>query len=165
MDNNYQSIRRHGVLLFFMISKFIFFLIPLGLLIWIFAQYRGVFPADFSNFIVLPILLLTINYIFLQLILNAIDYYGRIMLVGDHSIIFIHTSLLLVDDIEFMDMKSIIKVDVERHGIIANILNYGHLILEQRNDVRKVHYIPHAHSIYQVIKNRIPKRQEIENII
>lgn len=87
------------------------------------------------------------------------------MLVGDHSIIFIHTSLLLVDDIEFMDMKSIIKVDVERHGIIANIMNYGHLILEQRNDVRKVHYIPHAHSIYQIIKNRIPKKNTIEDTI
>lgn len=80
------------------------------------------------------------------------------MLISDHAIIFVHTSLLLVDDIEFMDMKSVLKVDVERHGLLANILNYGHIMLEQRNDIRKVHYIPFPHAVYQIIKNRIPSR-------
>ncbi len=83
------------------------------------------------------------------------------MLISENAIIFIHTSLLLIDDIEFMDMKSIIKVDVERHGLIANIFNYGHLLLEQRNDVRKVHFIPQPHSVYQMIKDRLPKKEDI----
>ena len=104
------------------------------------------------------------NAIFLQLILKSINFFGRIILITDHAIIFIHTSLILVDDIEFMDMKSILKVDVERHGLLANVLNYWHLILEQRNDVRRVHYIPYPHSVYQEIKERIPKKNEIGSI-
>jgi hypothetical protein len=57
-----------------------------------------------------------------------------------------------------MDMKWLLKVDVERHWLLANILNYGHLILEQRNEVRKVHYVPNPHAVYEIIKNHMPKK-------
>jgi hypothetical protein len=40
-----------------------------------------------------------------------------------------------------MNIQSILKVDVEKHGLLSSILNYGHLILEQRNDIRRVHYL------------------------
>ena len=158
MDIHYTSVFRHGILLLFKTSKFFFFLIPVGLLVWIIYRYKWIFPRDFSNFVILPIHLITVNYIFLQLVVNSIDYFGRLMLISEHAILLIHTSLLLVDDIEFMDMKSILKVDVERHGLICNILSYWHLILEQRNDVRRVHYIPHPYTVYQLIKDRIPKK-------
>ena len=141
----YIDIRRHGILLIFMTSKFIFFLIPIGILVWIFYSYENIFSHDFSNYILLPVLLFSINYIFLQLILNSIDYFGRIMLIANHAIILIHTSLLLIDDIEYMDMKSILKVDVVIHGFFPNILNYGHLLLEQRNEIRTIHYISDPH--------------------
>jgi hypothetical protein len=99
------------------------------------------FPSDFSNYVLLPTLLITINYLFIQIILNIVDFYGRIMLVSAESIIIVHTSLILIDDIEFMNIQSILKVDVEKHGLLSSILNYGHLILEQRNDIRRVHYL------------------------
>ena len=156
MSTTYTHVRRHGILLFFKTSKFLFFLIPLGVLMWIFYAYENIFSPDFTNYILLPILLISINYIFLQLILNSIDYFWRIILIGSHAIILIHTSLLLVDDIEYMDMKSILKVDVVRHGLFANIFNYGHLLLEQRNDIRTIHYIPSPHAVYQVVKSHIP---------
>ncbi len=85
------------------------------------------------------------------------------MLISKDAIIIIHTSFLLIDDIEYMDMKGLLKVDVERHWFLANILNYGHLILEQRNEVRKIHYIPNPHSVYEIIKNHMPNREGIEN--
>lgn len=107
-----------------MTVKFLLSLVPLGMLIWIFYRYDFMFSHEFSNYVLLPTLLVSVNYIFLRLIFNSIDYFGRIMLIAQDSIILIHTSILLIDDIEYMDMKSLLKVDVERHGFIANILNY-----------------------------------------
>lgn len=63
---------------------------------------------------------------------------------------------MLIDDIEFIDTKSILKIDVERHGLISNIFNYGDIIIEQTNDVRRIHYVPFPHAIYHVIKEHIP---------
>jgi hypothetical protein len=86
------------------------------------------------------------------------------MLISDHAIVLIHTSFILIDDIEFMDMKSILKVDVERHGLLANILNFGHILLEQRNDIRTVHYMPHPHAVYRVVKEKIPRKSDIASL-
>jgi hypothetical protein len=144
-----------------MTSRFFFMLIPIGILVWLCYEYEYMLPAAFSTYILLPVLLISVNYIFLQIILYGIEYYGKMMLITDTEVILIFTSFLLVDDIEFMDMKSILKVDVERHGILANIFDYGHLLLEQRNEIRTVHYVPYPHSLYQAIKNRIPKKDTI----
>lgn len=159
MDQNYLKVHRHGILLFFLSSRFFLSLVPVWLLTWIFYRYDLMFSHEFSNYILLPTLLLSVNYIFMRLILNCIDYFWRIMLIAKDGIILIHTSFILVDDIEYINVKSILKVDVERHGFIANVLNYGHIILEQRNDVRKVRYIPNPHAIYDTIKNHIPKKK------
>lgn len=164
MTTWYQKVHRHGILLFFMTVKFLLSLVPLGILIWIFYRYDLMFSHEFSNYVLLPTLLVSVNYIFLRLIFNSIDYFGKIMLIAQDSIILIHTSILLIDDIEYMDMKSLLKVDVERHGFIANILNYWHLILEQRNDVRTVHYIPQPHSVYKILKDHMPKQIEERKI-
>jgi hypothetical protein len=148
-----------------MTSKFIVSLIPIGILIYIFYRYDMMFSREFSTYILLPTLLIGVNYIFTRLILNSIDYTGRILLVAKDSIILIHTSFFLIDDIEYMDMKGLLKVDVERHGFLANLLNYGHLILEQRNEVRKVHYIPKPHDVYDTIKNHMPIKGTLEKEI
>lgn len=159
MPTEYKIYHRHGILMFFMIFKFIFLLAPLWLLMWIFYEYKVMFSSDFSNYILLPTLIITVNYLFVQIILNLVDFYGRIILVSHESVIIIHTSLILIDDIEFMNIKSILKVDVEKHGLLASMLDYGHIVLEQRNDLRRIHYLGQPHDIYQVIKNRIPASQ------
>jgi hypothetical protein len=115
MATNYWIYCRHGILLFFMVFKFVFLLVPLGILTWIFYEYRYIFSHEFSNYILLPTLIIMVNYLFVQIIVGIIDFYGRIMLVSNESIIITHTSLILIDDIEFMNIKSILKVDVEKH--------------------------------------------------
>lgn len=157
MTPQYITIKRHKILLIMKTLKFFFFLLPIGLLVWIFYSYSNMFPSDFSNLVVLPIALISINYVFLQIILNFIDYYGRVMLISNHAIIIIHSTLLLIDDIEFMKLPSILKVDVERHGFLTNIFNYGHLILEQTNEIRRIHYIPYPHTICQIINSNIAR--------
>lgn len=157
MKESYIVIHRHKILLFLLTVKYVFFMILLIIIILGFFKYKYILSPDVSNYIFLPLIVLSINYIFLQIILDGIDFYGKIMLIWWPSIILTHTSFLLIDDIEFIDTKSILKLDVERHGLLANILNYWHLIIEQRNDVRRVHYLPYPHAIYDTIKKKIPE--------
>ncbi len=156
MNPSFVFIHRHGILLFFMIIKYIFFLFLISIVAWMSIAYRYIFPADLSNYIILPVLILSINYFFFCIILEGINFYGRIMIVGELSIVIAHTSFILIDDIEFIDTKSILKLDVERHGLISNILNYWDLIIEQPNDVRRIPYIPFPYVIYDTIKQHIP---------
>ena len=158
MDIPYLIVRRHGIMLVLMTLRFVFFLIPVWLLVWIFYSYSTIFSPDFSNYVILPIVLITINYIFIQLILNVIDFFGRVIIVSGTTVIIVHSTILLVDDIEFMNLQSILKVDVERHGFLSNILSYGHLTFELRNDIRKVHYVQYPHNVCQSINSRIPKK-------
>ncbi|MFZ2256249.1 MAG: hypothetical protein WAW59_00145 [Patescibacteria group bacterium] len=163
MSASYIIIKRHGILLLLMTARYFFYLIPIGVILWFYYAYRGFFSSDVVHFVLLPALLLGINYIFIRVIISIIDFYGRFILLGGTTIILIHTTILLKDDIEFMNIQSVLKVDVERHGFFANILNYGHLILEQRNEIRKVHYVPSPHKLCQIINERIPR--ENKNII
>lgn len=45
------------------------------------------------------------------------------------------------------------KIDVECHGLLANIFGYGHLIMEQQKDeVRTIHFIPKPYKIWQILR-------------
>lgn len=156
MKPSFVFLHRHGILLFFMIGKYLFFLFLIFVMIWISMTYKNVLSSDFNNFIILPILIGSINYLFFCIIFEGIYFYGKIILIGKPSIIILHTSFILIDDIEFINIKSILKLDVERHGLLANIFNYWDLVIEQRNDVRKIHYIPFPYVIYDTIKQHIP---------
>ncbi len=124
MKPAFAFLHRHGILLFFMTGKYLFFLSLIFVIIWISITYKNIFPSNFNNFIILPILIGSINYLFFCIILEGINFYGKIILIGKPSIIIIHTSFILIDDIEFINIKSILKLDVERHGLLANIFNY-----------------------------------------
>lgn len=157
MAESYTLVHRHKILLCLMTVKNIFFILLVLLIIWVSFSYKYILNSDVSNYIFLPLIIVSINYLFLRIILHGIDFYGKIVLIGGPSIVICHTSFLLIDDIEFIDIKSILKLDVERHGLLANILNYGHLIIEQRNDERRIHYIPFPYQVYDLIKKHIPK--------
>lgn len=154
-STNYIMVKRHWVLMLMMTIKFFFFLIPIGILIWIFYSYSPFFSSDFSNYILLPTILISINYIFVQIILNIIDFHGRVILVSNTTVMIIRDTLILVDDVEFIQIATILKVDVIRRGFLPNILNYGHLVFEQTNGIRTVHYIPVPHQICQVVNSHI----------
>ena len=163
MKESYVVVHRHKILLFLLTIKYIFFIVMIILALWFFSYYKDFLSPDVSNYIFLPLIVASINYIFLQVILDGIDFYGRIMLIGWPSIVLAHTSFLLVDDIEFIDTKSILKLDVECHWLLANIIDYWDIIIEQRNDVRRIHYLPCPHAVYDIIKQKIPARTTVKN--
>ena len=45
------------------------------------------------------------------------------------------------------------KIDVEVHGLLSNLLGYGHLIMEQqKNEVRTIHFIPQPYKVWQILR-------------
>lgn len=54
-----------------------------------------------------------------------------------------------------MDLSKVMKIDIEKHGWFANLLGYGHLIMEQqKDDVRVIHFIPKPYKIWQILRER-----------
>ncbi|MDP2091186.1 MAG: hypothetical protein Q8K30_06350 [Candidatus Gracilibacteria bacterium] len=59
---------------------------------------------------------------------------------------------MFVDDIEFIDISKITKIDTYTRGIIANIIGFGNLVIEQqREQVRIFNYIPDARKALHII--------------
>jgi hypothetical protein len=62
-------------------------------------------------FIIFPVIFLIINYAFLKLLLNYINYYNNLIILKDLNVIVIKTSLLDTDNIEIIDLNKITKID------------------------------------------------------
>lgn len=106
--------------------------------------------------------MVVLNYAFLRLVLSIIDYYHTIIIVKGEQIFIIHCTIIMQDDMEVIDSYRITKVDVFSHGIIANLIGYGNLVIEQqRDDVRTFHFIPDPYRILKILKEQ--KQQVIED--
>jgi len=59
------------------------------------------------------------------------------------------------EDLEIMDLAKVMKIDVECHGLLANMFGYGHIIMEQQKDeVRRIHFIPKPFKVWQILRER-----------
>lgn len=118
-------------------------------------------PLQIIEFLILPFAFLVVNYAFMKLILNLIEYNNNLVLFVRNKVILTKWTVLLVDDVEIIDIKKIMKVDVECRWILANFIWWWHLIIEQqKNDVRVIHFIPRP---YEVLKFLEEKRDDVYN--
>jgi hypothetical protein len=75
------------------------------------------------------------------------------MIIVRDRIIIINNSLILQEDLEIMDLSKVMKIDVECHGLLANMFGYGHLIIEQQKDeVKVIHFIPKPYEVWQILR-------------
>lgn len=77
----YSLVQRHRILLILTSIKYIFYIILIVVVVWIFYRYHAMLPSSFSNYLLLPLLLIGINYIFVQIALSGIEFYGKIILI------------------------------------------------------------------------------------
>ncbi|USN58226.1 MAG: hypothetical protein H6767_08120 [Candidatus Peribacteria bacterium] len=113
-------------------------------------------------YVLFVLIMVVLNYAFLRLVLSIIDYYHTIIIVKGEQIFIIHCTIIMQDDMEVIDSYRITKVDVFSHGIIANLIGYGNLVIEQqRDDVRTFHFIPDPYRILKILKEQ--KQQVIED--
>lgn len=157
-DNNI-IIKRHIIILFYPFSKFVFWMVLIFFLYFISINFLP--PAedntvwDFIKTIDFLFIFILLNYSFFSLISSIISYYNNIVIIGKDNIILVKCSLFLQNDIEVIDCYRIVKVDSFSRWIIANALWYGEVIIEQqKNEVKRFHFIPQPYKLLSIIKKQ-----------
>jgi len=150
---DYTIIRKHWILLLFKYLKS-FFYILLALLLYILGiKFWNIIWKEILYYIIFPSIFILINYAFIKLILWYIKFYNNLLIIHNWQLIVIKTSLFLKDDIEFIDLNKITKLDIFCRGIIPNFLSYWVLVVEQQRDwVREFHLIPKPYKALSLIK-------------
>lgn len=104
--------------------------------------------------IIFPVVFVLVNYAFIKLFLAYVLFYNNLIIIHEWEIIVVRSTLLFVDDIEFLDIHKITKVDTYCRGIVPNILNFWKLVIEQqREQVRAFHCVPDLSRALQVIND------------
>ncbi len=159
---DYTIIRKHWIILFFKYLKSLVFLIFAFILYYICIKFKTQLWNEIVYYVFFPLILILINYSFIKLILYYIKFYNDLLIVSNWQLIVINSSLLFVDDIEFIDISKITKIDTYTRWMIANIIWYWILVVEQQRDqVKEFDYIPNARKALHIIKNEMDKEKEL----
>ncbi len=153
------AVTKHYILSFMFIAKFVFFVFLSAVFYYFGTAFQEDLWKEFILYIIFPLSLFFLNYWFLKLILGTIEYYNYIFIVKEDQIYIVNCSLFLKDDIEIIDSFKVIKVDSYSHGLVANILWYGTIVIElQSREVRSFRFMPNP---FKLVK----KLQEQRNMI
>ena len=115
-------------------------------------------------YVFFPSIFLVVNYAFIKLILSYINFYNDLLIIHDWQFIVINATLFFVDDIEFIDISKISKIDTFTRWFISNIIWFWNLVIEQhREQVREFDYIPNARKALHIIKDAKDKIFEERN--
>lgn len=153
-EENYTIVTKHFVYFFYLVAKFLFLIIIAAALFVSLLIFRAdLGKNEIVSYVFFPVIFLLINYSFIQLILGIIRYYNNLVIIVRDKFIIIHSSLMLQEDLEIMDLGKVMKIDVVCHGLFANIFGYGHLVMEQQKDeVRTIHFIPKPYKVWQILR-------------
>lgn len=150
-------IRRHFILILFDLLKFIFFIAVWAI---IYTIHFNFLMGKEHNLLYLEYLLfafvfIIINYAFIKFILALIEYYNNLIIIKDDQLIILKCSLILQDDVEVIDAYRVMKLDCYARWILANMLGYWNLIIEQqKDDVRTCHFVPRPYTILKILKDQ-----------
>lgn len=150
-------IKKHFILLLFSIFKFIFFLILAFIVYKIYAIFWEKLNWDnlYIKYILFFAIFTFINYSFIKLILDIIEYNNNLLIIQKDHIIILKASLILQDDIEFIDSYRVMKIDAFCRWFLANIVWYWNLVIEQqKDDVRVFHFIPRPFRIVKKLREQ-----------
>ena len=163
-EQNVIVIKRHYILLLIKILRFVFLIFVAFFLYFIYTEFLAKLDnslAPFLHYGSFLIIFWLLNYAFIKLILNIIEYYHTLIIITDEQILIINCSLIMKDDIESIDAYRIMKIDAFSHWFWSNIIGYGNLVIEQQKDeVRTFHFIPHPYKIFGIIRDH--KKQVFE---
>lgn len=162
--DHYIVIRRHFILLFFKLAKFIFLLLVSFFIYWTLLNYWDVIWKDYMsvNYIVFAFCFITLNYAFINLIIYFIEYYNKIIIITNEEVIFLRSTLILRDDLEVLDLYRIMSIDTFCHWLFANIFNYWEVVIEQQQlddneNIKKIYFIPNPYKFISIIKEKKKK--------
>ncbi len=155
---NHIVIKKHLVIPFLRIAKCIFFLFIVGFLYFLSAfiiKHLWDSALKSMKYIIFFFIFALLNYAIFKLILWLIHYFNNIIIVSKDSLVILHCSLILQDDVEVIDAYRIVKVDSYARGFFPNLLGYGDIIIEQqKNEVRTLHFIPNPYKFLEIMKQQ-----------
>lgn len=155
---DYTIIRKHWIVLFFKYLKFILLLL-LSLFLYYFSmKYNNTLWEEMINIFLFPSIFFLVNYAFIKLLLSYIKFYNDLVLIHDKQVIILKSSLLFKDDIEFIDVSKITKLDTYCRWLIPNILSFWNLVIEQqRDEVREMHFVPEPFRALKLLQDEKQK--------
>ncbi len=161
-DNGNIIVRKHWILLFLYLVKFIFILIFAIILSFIGIFYAESLGRDLVVYVIFPAVFLLVNYSFFKLILAMIEFYNYLFIIAWDQIFVINASLIMRNDIEVIDAFKIIKLDAYSRGFISNVLSYGRITIElQTKEERIFRFMPHPYKLLQYLQEQ--REEVLEN--
>lgn len=166
---DYTIIKKHWIVLFFKYLKLIFFLSLVWILYYFSITYVDSIWHELVIYFIFPIIFILVNYAFFKLILWYIKFYNDLLVIYDWQLIVIKSSLLFMDNIEFIDINKITKLDTYCRWLIPNVMWYWNLVAEQqRDEVRTFPFVPEPFRALQLIneeKQRTIKERKNRYIV
>lgn len=152
--NEYTIVKKHFIYFLLYIIKFVFSLLVALWLFYITITYKASIWAEVS-LILFWIIFLILNYAFLRFIIWLIIYYNDLIILLKDKIIILKSSFFLKDDLEIIDISKVMKIDVQIHWFLSNLMGFGNLIIEQqRDELRVLHFIPAPYKVYQLLREK-----------
>lgn len=150
---DYTIIRRHWIVLLFKYLKSMFFLLAAFVLFYFSLKYKLVIWEELTYIFIFPLVFLLVNYAFIKLVLWYIKFYNNLLIIYNWQLIVIQSSLFFKDDIEFIDINKITKLDTYCRWLIPNVFSYWNLVAEQqRDEVREFIFVPEPFIALQLLK-------------
>lgn len=149
---DYTIIRKHWIVLLFRYLKVAVFILFTFITYYFTIVYKHVIWDEIVNIFLFPIIFLSLNYALIKLVLWYIKFYNDLLVIYWGQLIVIKTSLFFTNDIEFIDINKITKLDTFCRWFISNILSYWSLVVEQQRDqVREFDYISDPFIALQIL--------------
>lgn len=149
----YTIVRKHYFIFLFFLFKFLFFLVITWVIFGITFYYHEFFPDNVRDYLFLPIILFLLNYAFIKLILNLIEYYNYLFIIFKDQIYIINASLIFRNDIEVIDAFKIIKIDAFCRWFIANLFWFWYITIElQTREERTFRFMPDPYILLEKLK-------------
>ena len=155
---NHIVVTKHFIIPFLRILKTLFFLSIVAILFFVSELLTPLINDKWMNWLkyfLFFFIFALLNYAFFKLILWFIQYYNNIIIISKDSLVILHCSLILQDDVEVIDAYRIVKVDSYSRWFLANLLGYGDITIEQqKNEVRTLHFVPSPYKFLEIMKKQ-----------
>ena len=153
--DEYTIVKKHYIILLIYIIKFIF-LVLVSILIYLLTyKFKDSLWDDIVLYFIFPIIFFIFNYAFIKFILWLIYYYNDLVILLKDKIIILKSSLFLMDDLEIIDISKVMKIDVQCHWLLSNLIGFWNLVIEQqRDELRILHFIPKPYKVFQLLREK-----------
>ena len=89
VENDHTIVTRHFVFLMYMLAKSLLLLGVAAILAALFAIYKESLPLDLVHYFLFPVIVILINFAFIQLALGLVRYYNKLFVIAKDRIILI----------------------------------------------------------------------------